>query len=189
MGCVVAYDTVPSDPRDKDGSIPLHTAIESLQSAGVAAVAQIYPHYAAPREERELLPGINARATVVNFPFEGVRQFADVPGHRLSSLHAMRLEGPSTYSPSSPRASAAAPSTPDAGPRLASFISTRSREGERALSCTSLRAGSRISSPALEAPPPTGITSGLKMFTNPARPMPSHRPVSSRTEMDASSPS
>jgi hypothetical protein len=27
MGCVVAYDTIPSDPRLKDGSIPLHTAI------------------------------------------------------------------------------------------------------------------------------------------------------------------
>jgi predicted ester cyclase len=26
MGYVVVYDTVPSDPRHKDGSIPLHTA-------------------------------------------------------------------------------------------------------------------------------------------------------------------
>ena len=27
MGYVVVYDTVPPDPRHKDGSIPLHTAI------------------------------------------------------------------------------------------------------------------------------------------------------------------
>src|SRR5215203_2818744 len=120
---------------------------------------------------------------------ERVRQITDVPGHRLPPRHATRLEGPSTYSPSSLRASAAAPSTPDSGPRVASFISTRSREGERALSCTSSRAGPRISSPAREAPPPMGITSGLKMFTKAARPMPSHRPVTSRTEMAASSPS
>jgi hypothetical protein len=33
---------------------------------------------------------------------------------------------------------------------VASFISTRSHEGEEALSCTSLRADSRINSPALE---------------------------------------
>src|SRR5215203_4886248 len=120
---------------------------------------------------------------------ERVRQITNVPGHRLPPFHATRLEGPSTYSPSSARASAAAPSTPDSGPRVASFISTRSREGERALSCTSSRAGPRISSPAREAPPPMGITSGLKMFTKAARPMPSHRPVTSRTEMAASSPS
>src|SRR5215204_1523641 len=58
---------------------------------------------------------------------ERVRQITNVPGHRLPPFHATRLEGPSTYSPSSARASAAAPSTPDSGPRVASFISTRSR--------------------------------------------------------------
>src|SRR5215216_1785942 len=78
---------------------------------------------------------------------------------------------------------------PDSGPSVASSILTRSREGERALSCTSPRADARINSPARETPPPTAITSGLKMFTNPARPIPSHRPVSCRTEMAASSPS
>src|SRR5215208_62823 len=147
------------------------------------------------RRQRAVVVEEHGRALSLQAPFqlvaviERVWQITNVPGHRLRHFHATRLEGPSTYSPSSLRASAAAPSTPDSGPRVASFISTRSREGERALSCTSLRAGSRISSPALEAPPPTGITSGLKMFTNPARPMPSHRPVSSRTEMAASSPS
>src|SRR5215216_5134192 len=29
MGYLVVYDTVPSDPRHKDGSIPLHTTIEA----------------------------------------------------------------------------------------------------------------------------------------------------------------
>src|SRR5215204_7090123 len=57
------------------------------------------------------------------------------------------------------------------------YLDGVSREGDWALSCTSLRAGPRMSSPARAAPPPTAITSGLKVFTNPARPIPSHRPV------------
>src|SRR5215210_789653 len=96
---------------------------------------------------------------------------------------------PSTYSPDSSRARAAAPRTPDLAPKVASCIWTRSREGERARRWTSLRAGSRMSSPALATPPPMAITSGLKTLTKPASPMPSHTPVSSRTEMAASSPS
>ena len=39
-----------------------------------------------------------------------------------------------------------------------------------------MRAGPRINSPARAAPPPTGITSGLKMFTKPARPIPATYP-------------
>src|SRR5215211_5162757 len=97
---------------------------------------------------------------------------------------------PSRYSPEDASlASAAAPRTPDLGPRVATLMSARSREGGLARSMTSLRAALSTSSPASMTPPPTATTSGLKMFTNPARPTPSHRPASSRTESATSSPS
>jgi hypothetical protein len=45
MGCVVVYGTVPSDPRHKDGSIPLHTAIEDpeIQPPSKARVSLYSP--------------------------------------------------------------------------------------------------------------------------------------------------
>ena len=89
------------------------------------------------------------------------------------------LQPPSKYSPEeASRARAAAPRTPDLGPRVATFTSARSRDGGLARRATSLRAAPSINSPASMAPPPTATTSGLKMFTNPARPTPSHLPVS-----------
>src|SRR5687767_2682131 len=97
---------------------------------------------------------------------------------------------PSKYSPEDTSlASAAAPRTPDLGPRVATLTSARSREGGLARRMTSLRAALSMSSPASMTPPPTATTSGLKMFTNPARPTPSHLPASSSTESATSSPS
>jgi hypothetical protein len=82
----------------------------------------------------------------------------------------------------------AAPSTPDLGPSVACLISTRCLEVELDRSCTSLRAGSKIKSPAYETPPPTAITSGSTMFTKVARPIPSQVPVSCSTFTETSSP-
>ena len=94
-----------------------------------------------------------------------------------------------TYSPEEgSRASAAAPRTPDSGPRVASLISARSREGGRARRYTSSAGGLQDQLPAATTPPPTATTSGLKMLTKPASPMPSHRPASSSTERATSSP-
>src|SRR5215212_7771879 len=179
----------PADHTDgaAGGQIP-HDLAHALRDHGVLGTIHDGRQGAVVVEEHGRPPAREFAGQPVAI-FECVRQISYLAGHGLSYPHATRLDGPSTYSPSSRRASAAAPSTPDSGPSVASSILTRSREGDLALRCTSSRAGPRMNSPAWAAPPPTGMTSGLKMLTNPARPIPNHRPVSSRTEMEASSPS
>jgi methionine synthase / methylenetetrahydrofolate reductase(NADPH) len=70
MGCVVVYDTVPSDPRHKDGSIPLHTAIEraleEIDDFDVCILLGLMPLRSARQAEflHYEVPGINIPRSV-----------------------------------------------------------------------------------------------------------------------------